>query len=277
MAMDEAQKKRETPISMHTIFAVVDSLTRGTAVGPITLTERIWSIDLKEVALRFSKDLKGEVPDLNRCIAVVQSTLAQRPERMTDPDLVYFWLKALASFPSIAQALRLTMVNGAQVEQTDPVLLVTTLQSYNPQFREIMTAEIKGKSKVPHSSTAGAGPSGAGTSPKGWQPARTPKRSNAPSRPTSPVGQTRVSGSNVQNSRDDPNFNPFIKLKPNRLAATGKPGWLMWVRGQTKAQKAELAASNRCYVCKGEGHRVYACPHLQREFQAKNFCYFNPK
>lgn len=272
-----SQRKSESVPSMETINAVLDSLSRGTAIGPITLTERIWATDLKQIALKLSQELKGELPDLNRCISAAQALLAQRPEKMTDPDLVHFWLRALRGFPAIAKEIRLTSVNGALVEQTDPTALVTTLMSYNPQFKEAMLQEIKGKRPTEVSYSRPSGPGAPAASKSGWQPARSSgMRSPRSSRATSP-GQrpSKRAGSQVKNSRDDPTFDPFKKLSASRLSATSQPGWLLWIKGQTRAQRDELAKEGRCFVCKSTDHRVDTCSLKGKAFNEKRFCFFS--
>jgi len=271
--MDSARQKGEGAPSWDTIREVIIAMTEGTAIGPITQTERIWSLELKSIAMRLYNKRK-EIPDLNRCIAEAQQELSKR-EKMAVTDQVYFWLVFLREFPSLAKEVRLTNINGRMVEQTDPAALLTTLLSFNFRFKELMEAEIKGKrpiesgpsgSRVP----SGSAPKSSGPSKSAWQTVSS--RTNQRSAPGH--SSQRVSGGAVRTSCEDPNFDPFKKFRLNQLSATPRAGYLFWIKDSSRATRSELAKERKCYLCKSDQHPFVNCPTQLQAFREKRFCFF---
>jgi hypothetical protein len=263
LVIETAKSKGEVSPSMDTITTVITTMTSGTAIGPITLTERIWDLDLKDVALRLYKENR-EIPDLNRCVQYVQQLLSKR-EKMADPDLVVFWIKFVKHFPQLAADIRLTNIDGCMVEQTNPAALITTLLSHGYKFKELLEMEIKGKQSIVAGPSGSKAPSNtrSGSSKAGWQkpPSKAPPSSKK--RPQK-----------VTQSREDPSFNPFNLWRLNQLSATPKDGMLFWIKGSTRAIRSELAKDHKCFLCKSPAHKFTECPDMESAFKAKKFCFF---
>jgi len=224
LVINRAEERDENPPSLTTTFSVIDELTEGTAIGPITRNEQLWSSDLLAIGKTIYTET-GRIPDISECIAQVQADLSKRAP-MANEDSVFFWVHCCREMPSIQEMIRTCLKDNRQIEQTDPMALLSSLRSLNYKFKELVTAEFKSKTKfVPN--TSDGGPS----RQAGWQPARGQKRSLA--------SATRI-------SRSAPGFDPFSQWDTSELSWQGGDNMSFWIKGQTKAQRAELTAKRLC-------------------------------
>jgi len=251
LAINRAMEKGEAVPSLPTTFSVLNELAEGTSIGPITRNEQLWKSDLLGIAKTIYQ-ADHRVPDINECIALVQADLSKRAPMATE-DSVYLWLHTCRKMPTIKELIRTCVKDNRQVEQTEPEALLSSLRALNYKFKELVTAEVKGKGPMKPTSY-GAGPSRAA-----WQPARGKKR---PLAPTAKI------------SRLTPGFDPFSQWDHSALGWQAGENMGFWIKGQTRQQRHDLTAKKLCWLCKSSKHGFPQCPERESRFRAKTFCYF---
>jgi len=251
--------------ALDSIISLVRQMATGSAIGPVTRTERLFKYCLKDLAVHTYRQ-NGEIPDIHYCIGLIRKELEKRTP-MDQETLVFFWVHMCRNLPILREIICTCTSNGVQVEQTDPAAVVQSLQALNYKFRPLIeeavrhtTSNFKPNTNQNQNRNSGAGPSSRA----------------GPSDAFKLVGNKRKHvDKKPKNTTED--FNPFKSLPASSLSATpqnksAKP----WILGSTNQDRQALTAKSLCWLCKKSGHPLVKCNLAPTLFKDRKFCWYLP-
>lgn len=269
--------------TMEEIHDMVDTMTRGTAVGNVELTERLFQLDLLEMALAHARLPQSPI-DVQVVIQDVERQLEKRP-RMDTVTEVYFWLCTLKSLPDVLEKVRTTTRHGERSEQKNPDELKRDIASLNHWFKRAqLFAQCKGDIAVHNTPVSNSivPPSMSTTGKKRrWglsvNPAAKHKfvQQHDPVHKKSKIGGGGNALFNLRSRVYDSSFDPFTekRLEGRLSAVPDSRSDILWIKGATPEKKEKLRTQGLCYLCKESGHMTPHCPHAAALFKQKKHCF----
>lgn len=247
-------------ITFEAIMTHLENLGRGVASGPTVTSIKCMHYNMLHAGQHTAiHKTRNVIPDVAYILGQYDKLLEQLPDQPGYQTCAYL-INSLRDIPNLASRLKRVNVDGVTVEQTDPHLLRTELMASDAEFKAAVASALR-HTRNPNKRPP---PSDHGASGSGWKDAAPPKKGYT-SKKASPSTAAK------------PPYNPFLDPKANR-SPTPKGKCFPWVAGIDGAEKRDRDARNICFICnsrKPHPHGASDCPHAQKLFDERKFCYFS--